>query len=237
MKKSIVLATVLAMSLSLSSAFISLAGQWQQSSIGWWYQEDDGSYPVNTWKELDGKWYYFNQDGYMVSNAWVGNYYLGSDGVMLTNTTTPDGYNVGPDGAWIQNENPMAGIECSSKWLMGVIYPIEDLGDKYKITGDVSDYQAVIDYLSITGSAGAGEPEYDYLDSGFRKSNVTIYVDKNTKVGFYPWSVLDSAEFMNELRAKNLNELLLSDYPRAFAFDLNGDVVTAIYDVDLNYVN
>ena len=29
-------------------------------------------------------------------------YYLGQDGVMLTNTTTPDGYKVGADGAWIR---------------------------------------------------------------------------------------------------------------------------------------
>lgn len=103
MKKSIVFATVLAMSLSFSAAFVSLAGQWQQDSTGWWYQEDNNNYSVNSWKELDGKWYYFNQDGYMVSNTWIGNYYLGSDGAMLTNTTTPDGYNVGGDGAWIQN--------------------------------------------------------------------------------------------------------------------------------------
>ena len=103
MKKHILLTTVLTMSLSFSAAFVSLAGQWQQDSTGWWYQEDNNNYSVNSWKELDGKWYYFNQDGYMVSNTWIGNYYLGSDGAMLINTTTPDGYSVGPDGAWIQD--------------------------------------------------------------------------------------------------------------------------------------
>lgn len=233
MKRHILLTTGLAMSLSFSAAFTSLAGQWQQNSTGWWYQEDNNSYPMNQWKELNGKWYYFNQDGYMVSNAWVGNYYLGYDGAMLTNTTTPDGYNVGPDGAWIQNENPMAGIECSSKWLMEVNYSIEDLGDKYKITGDVSDYQVVMDYLDITGSAGAGEPEYDYLDNGFRKYNVTIYVNKNLQLGF-----LGSFESIESEKANNLTDLFYGkSYPNIFAFDLNGDEVTAIYDVILNYVN
>ena len=29
-------------------------------------------------------------------------YYLGADGVMMTNATTPDGYRVGADGAWIR---------------------------------------------------------------------------------------------------------------------------------------
>ena len=41
---------------------------------------------MNTWKEIDGKQYYF-----------------GSDGYMLSNTTTPDGYYVGADGAWIES--------------------------------------------------------------------------------------------------------------------------------------
>lgn len=103
MKKHVLLTAVLAMVLSLSTVFTSLAGQWQQNATGWWYQEDNSSYSVNAWKELNGKWYYFNHDGYMVSNAWVDNYYLGSDGAMLTNTTTPDGYAVGTDGDWIQN--------------------------------------------------------------------------------------------------------------------------------------
>ena len=59
---------------------------WKQDNTGWWYQNADGSYPANTWKEIGGKQYYF-----------------GSDGYMLENTTTPDGYQVGADGAWIQN--------------------------------------------------------------------------------------------------------------------------------------
>lgn len=64
---------------------------WKQDGNGWWYQNADGSYPVNQWKEIDGKQYYFGGDGY-----------------MLTNTTTPDGYNVGSDGAWIQESEQTA---------------------------------------------------------------------------------------------------------------------------------
>ena len=76
---------------------------WQSNSTGWWYQNADGTYPANTWQQIDGSWYYFNESGYMVASMWIGNYYLGENGAMLTNTTTPDGYTVGSDGAWIQN--------------------------------------------------------------------------------------------------------------------------------------
>lgn len=37
----------------------------------------------------------------MVASIWIGNYYLGENGAMLTNTTTQDGYKVGSDGEWI----------------------------------------------------------------------------------------------------------------------------------------
>ncbi len=42
------------------------------------------------WQQIGGKWYYFNSE-------------KGSlEGILLRNTTTPDGYQVGADGAWIQ---------------------------------------------------------------------------------------------------------------------------------------
>lgn len=94
---------------------------WKCNQIGWWYMENNGTWPANAWKDINGSRYYFNGDGYMVTNwqiingswyyfddsgrmaanRWNGNYYLGSDGIMLKNTATPDGYYVGSDGAWI----------------------------------------------------------------------------------------------------------------------------------------
>ena len=100
-KKLLVCGLVTAM--TLSASLTALAGTWKQDHIGWWWQEDNGSYPVSTWKEISGKWYYFETSGYMAANKWIGNYYVGSDGSMLVNTTTPDGYRVGADGAWIPN--------------------------------------------------------------------------------------------------------------------------------------
>jgi len=80
-------------------------GAWLKDSTGWWYCNADRSYTVSNWQYIDDCWYYFNQSGYMVT-GWVNWnskwYYCGESGAMLTSTTTPDGYNVGSGGAWIQ---------------------------------------------------------------------------------------------------------------------------------------
>ena len=71
---------------------------WRQNDIGWWYRQVDGTYPSDSWKNINKKWYYFNDNGYMVEDSWVENYYLGSDGAMLVNTITPDGHYVLDNG-------------------------------------------------------------------------------------------------------------------------------------------
>ncbi len=38
---------------------------WQKNAIGWWYKNEDGSYPRNKWMHL-GKWFYFDDRGYAV---------------------------------------------------------------------------------------------------------------------------------------------------------------------------
>ncbi|WP_432627708.1 hypothetical protein [Brotaphodocola sp.] len=90
MKKSkLVITTVLVSSLL---TMVSYAGQWKADEKGYWWQDDDGSYPVNTWRWIDG-----NQDG--VSEC----YYFDGNGYMLSDTTTPDGNQVNESGAWVEN--------------------------------------------------------------------------------------------------------------------------------------
>ena len=77
---------------------------WKKNNTGWWYENADGSYPQSEWKKINGSWYYFGNDGYMLESQWIGNYYVGTDGAMLVNTTTPDGYEVDENGKWIENQ-------------------------------------------------------------------------------------------------------------------------------------
>ena len=65
------------------------AAGWKQNKNGYWWQENDYSYPRNQWKTIYGKQYHFNSSGYMdtgwkkIDGKW---YYLGgkNDGAKKT---------------------------------------------------------------------------------------------------------------------------------------------------------
>lgn len=78
--------------LALSTLSTVFAGTWIQNNVGWWYQNYDGSYPANGWHWIDG-----NNDGSAEC------YYFNEAGYCLITTTTPDGYTVDANGAWIVN--------------------------------------------------------------------------------------------------------------------------------------
>ena len=81
-KVAIIFTSVLMM---LTMSISALAAGWQADAVGWWYDNGDGTYKKSEWfTEADGKSYYFGTDGYMMVNAY-----------------TPDGYWVGPDGVWV----------------------------------------------------------------------------------------------------------------------------------------
>ena len=72
---------ILAALLTISMSFTAFAGQWQKDANGWWYQYYDGSYPYDEWIIIQSECYYFDHNGY-----------------MLSDTITPDGYQVDEDG-------------------------------------------------------------------------------------------------------------------------------------------
>lgn len=63
------------------------------------------------WKKENNVWYYYNEDGTLARNKWAGNYWLGSDGKMVTNAWVDNNrYYVGNSGAWEKDkkkEDPM----------------------------------------------------------------------------------------------------------------------------------
>ena len=55
------------------------------------------------WIKEANTWYYYNTDRTLARNAWAGNYWLGADGRMVTNSWVDNNrYYVGNDGAWVK---------------------------------------------------------------------------------------------------------------------------------------
>ncbi|WP_125141370.1 hypothetical protein [Clostridium transplantifaecale] len=97
--------------LSMMVSMTSFAGQWEQNTTGWWYQNDDGSYPASQWVTIDEKLYYFDADGYM-KTGWVlttqGNwYYLNPSGELRYDELTENGrvYNFDSNGRCTNHED------------------------------------------------------------------------------------------------------------------------------------
>ncbi|MGL5434632.1 MAG: cell wall-binding protein [Lachnospiraceae bacterium] len=84
-----------------------ITGDWVKDDNGWWYRHSDDSYTSNNWEEIDSKWFFFDETGYM-QTGWIDwndqKYYCSeTNGAMLRNTTTPDGYMVGEDGTRVNS--------------------------------------------------------------------------------------------------------------------------------------
>lgn len=72
-----------------------------------YYLRPWGGMMVNGWYQINGKWYYFQSWGGTAKSQWLYGldkkwYYVDTNGVMLTNTRTPDGYYVDTNGVWIR---------------------------------------------------------------------------------------------------------------------------------------
>lgn len=83
-------AVVLTTGLAITSSFNAFA-KWEQVGTQWKYS-DNNVYLVNGWHWIDG-----NNDG--IAEC----YYFNTDGIMLSNTTTPDNFTVNENGAWVVN--------------------------------------------------------------------------------------------------------------------------------------
>ena len=77
--------------LSLALPFTAYASHWTQDAMGWKVQADDGIYLTN-------QWYQSPESGLF--------YYIGADGYMMINATTPDGYQVNAEGVWVEQPAP-----------------------------------------------------------------------------------------------------------------------------------
>lgn len=155
MRKQLLIAGAV-LALTLSTAFTSLAAEWKQDGVGWWYQEDNGTYPANQWKWIGDKCYYFGADGY-----------------MLSNTVTPDGCYVDASGAWVTDPQILGNIygavgkdgydDLVKKWVNGEFDDEADLrlfADSWFADSPVRE-QLVQTILAMPQNGGSDTSEFD----------------------------------------------------------------------------
>ena len=166
--------------------------KWMQDSNGWWYRNEDGSYPVNRWQYIDGEWYYFNQSGYMVTGwlyqggSW---YYLDESGKMVKWFRTIDGksYYFSESGVmqtgWQRLEGnwyyyqPGGAMSYGWLYLNGIWYFMDDYGVMQ--TG-VQEVNGEICFFAESGAmfSGTGWKQIDgfwyYFKSGVAARNCWI---------------------------------------------------------------
>ena len=132
--------SVLMLASTFTPVSVQAAGGWKQNKTGWWWEEDNGSYPTKSWKNIGGTWYYFDGNGYMVtgwlklSSGWyyltesgamatgwvqVGNiwYYMNESGVMQVDTWIGNNY-VDGSGAWIPGKakTQTGWVKSGNRW-------------------------------------------------------------------------------------------------------------------------
>ncbi|MBQ9983866.1 MAG: serine hydrolase [Lachnospiraceae bacterium] len=144
-----------------------------------YYIQDDGTMSIG-WKKIAGKWYYFSLDGHMLTEQWINNRYVGSDGVMYTSTLTPDGIYVDKDG----HIDISLGTTNSTQGLTDLKTTLDEMLSSYRGTWSiyVKDLENN-EYLSINNtqifSASliklyCGAAAYDLMDKGILEETERI---------------------------------------------------------------
>lgn len=145
-------AAAAALLLSLASATAAFAGTWVSDQAGTKYQNTDGSFATGWITAEDAKYYYLDSNGYLV-----------------TNTTTQDGYRVGTDGAWTSDTaSRFVGKWGPFKYATGGFTGYTTTGTGYLITAADQD---TVNVMTIS-------PVYDYA-TDYQKSS------DQSKTGLY----------------------------------------------------
>jgi len=159
----------MAAGLSLAAGFTAYAGQWKHDGIGWWYENDGGSYCAGEWRWIDG-----NRDG--IAEC----YYFDAAGYMAGDTVV-DGYTVNVDGAWtvdgvvqtrsVQNEaRPKAELDDFDDEEVK-----DSFDDEAVEEAEEALRQAGMDSYDWDNDSERKEALFDYFEAlGFDTKNLTI---------------------------------------------------------------
>lgn len=159
---------------------ISATAGWVKDSTGWWYRNEDGSYPKNQWRLLSGVWYYFDESGYAVRNRWKSInghwYYFDADCNMKTGWFCENG-----DWCYLSESNTpyyaIGAMVTGWRKVDGFWYLLRSSWSGKHQTGSavVGEYNdGTNDYYFVSSGEVAGFPGCSML-TGWRKKDGKYY--------------------------------------------------------------
>lgn len=161
------------------------SSRWAKTEKGWMYWNAEGAQGYVTmedWMQLDGKNYYFDSEGIMaigwkkITDDW---HYFNQDGSMVTDTWI-GGYYVNPEGIWKEDSTAARWCQSGTGWWYQYADGTYPAAEWKKIDGKMYYFDAA--GWMKTGWCQIGADWY-YLDSnGARLTDAWIgdyYVDKN----------------------------------------------------------
>ena len=145
-------------------------GKYYVGSQGWWEKD---AVKKTGWSQTGNTWFLYDNEGNIVKNRWSGNYWLGSDGKMVTNSWVDGGkYYVGADGKWVSDalkpgETRKGWTKAGSTW-----YFFNDKGNQVK-NAWVGNYWIGSDGKMVTNSWVDGGKYYVGNDGKWVKGAAT----------------------------------------------------------------
>ena len=108
------------------------AAGWVQNNGQWQYQDRDGYIVRNEWqKSADGKYRYLDSSGYIAVSTWIDDeYYVGSDGIMVTDSWLREDCSSETDSgiAWYYFDSRGQAVKEGWKKIDDVWYYFDDVG-------------------------------------------------------------------------------------------------------------
>lgn len=163
--------TVFTACMAAGATMTAFAGQWRTDSVGRWYQNDDGGYTKNGWQWIDS-----DNDGISES------FYFDGNGYVLTNTRTPDGYDVNGIGAWVvggevqtkSGGSSTSNWSSSSDWGSNSDWDSEDSWDSFWVDFSWGDYEYDPLWYEKDETLSEGDKAaYHYYDTYYNYNAVT----------------------------------------------------------------
>nr|DAR44049.1 MAG TPA: N-acetylmuramoyl-L-alanine amidase [Caudoviricetes sp.] len=158
---------------------------WKKDNIGWWYRNDDESYPKEQWKCLDNVWYYFDKNGYAINNKWESInghwYYFNDDCSMKTGWLCDNG-----DWYYLSESNTpyyaIGAMVTGWRKIDGFWYLLRTSGGKNHQTGSavLGEYNdGTNDYYFVSSGEVSGFPGCSMVTGWLKKNNKWYWYNKD----------------------------------------------------------